>query len=146
MRRDRAWIERHIPHQGAMCLLDEIIAWDDALVTCRTATHCRLDNPLRARGGLPAVCGIEYAAQAVALHGALVSGRPSTRGYLASVRGVTLEVERLDDQGATLTINARLLGADEGSMLYRFDLTSGARSLLSGRLAVVLDATRSGIG
>jgi len=146
MRLDRAWIERHIPHQGAMCLLDEIIAWDDILITCRTGTHCNPENPLRARGSLPAVCGIEYAAQAVALHGALLSGHASTRGYLASVRGVTFTTDRLDGQGAVLTINGRLLGADQGTMLYQFDLASESRTLLSGRLAVVLDAMRPGIG
>ena len=27
MRLDRAWIERHIPHQGRMCLLDEVLEW-----------------------------------------------------------------------------------------------------------------------
>lgn len=129
-----------------MCLLDEIIDWDDAHITCRTGTHGNPGNPLRARGCLPAVCGIEYAAQAVALHGALVSGRASTRGYLASVRGVTIAVDRLDDQGSTLTVKAHLLGADDGSMLYQFDLASDSRPLLSGRLTVVLDATRPGIG
>jgi hypothetical protein len=73
---DRAWIERNLPHQGRMSLLDEIVAFDDthaARVRARTATR---DHPLRVRGELPAVCGIEYGAQAAAAHGALRSRIP----------------------------------------------------------------------
>ncbi|MGA2366137.1 MAG: 3-hydroxylacyl-ACP dehydratase, partial [Steroidobacteraceae bacterium] len=28
MRPDRAWIVAHIPHQGRMCLLDQVLSWD----------------------------------------------------------------------------------------------------------------------
>ena len=69
---DRSWIEQHIPHKGRMCLLDEVLNWDATQIRCRSATHRTTDNPLRAHGRLGAVCGIEYAAQAMAVHGALV--------------------------------------------------------------------------
>ena len=55
-----------------MCLLDEVLTWDATQIRCRSATHRVPDNPLRAHGRLGAVCGIEYAAQAMAVHGALV--------------------------------------------------------------------------
>jgi predicted hotdog family 3-hydroxylacyl-ACP dehydratase len=73
MRLNRAWIESRIPHRGRMCLLDEVIAWSDARVSCRSSTHREADNPLRAYGRLGVACGIEYAAQAMAVHGALVA-------------------------------------------------------------------------
>jgi predicted hotdog family 3-hydroxylacyl-ACP dehydratase len=68
---NRAWIEARIPHQGRMCLLDEVLDWNAQHIRCRTATHRALDNPLRSHGRLGTACGIEYAAQAMALHGAL---------------------------------------------------------------------------
>jgi predicted hotdog family 3-hydroxylacyl-ACP dehydratase len=74
MRLDRAWIEGHIPHQGRMCLLDEVIGWNSGSISCRSGSHRALDHPLRAHGRLGIACGIEYAAQAMAVHGALVAG------------------------------------------------------------------------
>jgi predicted hotdog family 3-hydroxylacyl-ACP dehydratase len=71
---NRAWIEARIPHQGRMCLLDQVIEWNAQHIRCRTATHRAPDNPLRAHDRLGIACGIEYAAQAMALHGALVNG------------------------------------------------------------------------
>src|SRR5579864_9625666 len=109
---DRHWIEQHIPHEGRVCLLDEVLSWDARHIRCRSATHRTADNPLRAHGRLGAACGIEYAAQAMAVHGALVaasaplastvsrsvrSSLGAAVGYLASVRNVALHVARLDD-------------------------------------------------
>src|SRR5580658_11189609 len=70
---DHNWIEQHIPHKGRMCLLDEVLSWDATRIRCRSATHRSPDNPLRQHGRLGAACGIEYAAQAMAVHGALVA-------------------------------------------------------------------------
>ena len=42
------------------------------------------------------MAGVEYASQAMALHVALQSQGPATRGYLASLRAVTLHTDRLD--------------------------------------------------
>ena len=70
---DRAWIASHIPHQGSMCLLDYVEAWDRERIRCRASSHRAADNPLRAYGRLGAACGIEYAAQAMAVHGALLA-------------------------------------------------------------------------
>jgi predicted hotdog family 3-hydroxylacyl-ACP dehydratase len=57
-----------------MCLLDEVTGWDTERISCRTSTHRAADNPLRAHGQLGIACGIEYAAQAMAAHGALLGG------------------------------------------------------------------------
>jgi len=73
MQLNRQWIERHIPHAGRMCLLDEVLAWDANRIVCRSSTHRHVDNPLRVNGTLGAACGIEYAAQAMAVHGALIA-------------------------------------------------------------------------
>jgi predicted hotdog family 3-hydroxylacyl-ACP dehydratase len=153
---DRQWIEQHIPHKGRMCLLDEVLSWDAVRIRCRSATHRSADNPLRLHGRLGAACGIEYAAQAMAVHGALVAASAplastvatsvrgsigSSVGYLASVRNVTLRVERLDDLEADLIAAAERVTGDGRTVLYEFSVTSGRQLLLSGRASIVFDAT-----
>jgi predicted hotdog family 3-hydroxylacyl-ACP dehydratase len=149
-RLNRDDIARRIPHHGSMCLLDSVLSWDDNFIRCETRSHLAPQHPLRAHGRLGAACGIEYAAQAMALHGALVAerldsgdagvGSPPRSGYLASVRGVTLGVERLDTVAGPLTVNAERITGDAHTVLYRFDVQAGAQTLLSGRAVVVLDA------
>lgn len=132
-----------------MCLLECVSAWDTQQIRCEAGSHRDSNNPLRAYGRLGAACGIEYAAQAMAVHGALLAeawadaGAASKRpamGYLVSVRGVTLHVDRLDDLSDALSIHAERFGGDSGTVLYSFTLHAGARLLLGGRAAVILDA------
>ncbi len=151
MRLDRSWIERNIPHHGRMCLLDEVIEWDAGHIRCRSSTHRRPDHPLRSHNRLGVACGIEYAAQSMAVHGALAGGAPagpgagiiiSEVGFLAGLRDVQLHVARLDDLHADLIADAELIAGDHGSALYEFALTSEARRLLSGRATVVFNANQ----
>ena len=150
MRLDRSWIERHIPHHGRMCLLDEVIEWDARHIRCRSGTHRAPDHPLRSRNRLSVACGIEYAAQSMAVHGALSQGpggggadaARSEVGFLAGLRDVELLVARLDDIEADLISEAELIAGDHGSALYEFALTCGARRLLNGRAIVVFDANK----
>jgi predicted hotdog family 3-hydroxylacyl-ACP dehydratase len=151
MRLNRAWIESRIPHRGRMCLLDEVIAWSAARVSCRSSTHREADNPLRAHGRLGIACGIEYAAQAMAVHGALVAassaadhGAPLTgtpaAGFLAAVRDVRFHSLRLDDVQGDLICDAARMAGDATTALYEFELRSEAALLLRGRATVVFDA------
>jgi predicted hotdog family 3-hydroxylacyl-ACP dehydratase len=152
---DREWIEQHIPHKGRMCLLDEVLSWDATRIRCRSTTHRAADNPLRAHGRLGAACGIEYAAQAMAVHGALIAASAplsstvsshvrgsigATVGYLASVRHVALNVTRLDDLETELIAAAERVTGDGRTVLYEFAVSSADRVLLSGRASIVFDA------
>jgi predicted hotdog family 3-hydroxylacyl-ACP dehydratase len=139
---DRDWIAAHIPHQGAMCLLDAVLDWSDAAIVCRATRHADPAHPLRAEGRLGAAAGIEYAAQAMAVHGALIAGdnAPPRQGYLTSVRSVALHVARLDDLPGALDVRAERLSGDGNHILYQFRLDHAGRCLLEGRAAVVLDA------
>lgn len=140
---DHAWIAHHIPHQGSMCLLDQVEAWDRQRIQCRATSHRAADNPLRAAGRLGAACGIEYAAQAMAVHGALLAPPDSTRarvGYLVSVRGTRLHVARLDDIADALRVEATCITRSENNILYQFSVSAAGRLLLEGRAAVVVDA------
>jgi predicted hotdog family 3-hydroxylacyl-ACP dehydratase len=133
-------IARLIPHAGAMCLLEEVTTWDDASIRCTAVSHRDPDNPLLDSGRLAAVCGVEYAAQAMAVHGGLASGgkRPAV-GYLASVRDLTCHVGRLDDLAEDLIIEADKLMGEGSNVIYGFTVRAGGRELLSGRAAVVID-------
>jgi predicted hotdog family 3-hydroxylacyl-ACP dehydratase len=142
---DRADIAKMIPHAGAMCLLDGVVHWDEKRIRCFSRSHRDADNPLRVAGRLPALCGIEYAAQAMATHGGLaggVDGRPRA-GYLASLREVVCHRDRLDDLEQDLIVEAERLMGDETHVVYRFTLRAGGLELLSGRATVSLDAERS---
>lgn len=141
-----------------MCLLDRVLEWDTARIRCAAVSHRAPDNPLRAHGRLASACGIEYAAQAMAVHGALCAGAgaegdiegtgdsaPVPRmGMLTSVRGVELNVPRLDDIAADLMVEALRMSGDDNTIVYGFTLQADARVLLSGRATVILDIAAMG--
>lgn len=144
---NRAAIASRIPHQGEMCLLERVVAWSGERIECEAASHRSPTNPLRAHGRLGVACGIEYAAQAMAVHGALAgeaagpAAAAPRAGYLASVRGVSLNATRLDDVTGDLTVRAERLMGDHNNVVYGFEVAGGGRVLLSGRATVVLDAS-----
>lgn len=142
---DHAWIAAHIPHQGSMCLLDRVLAWDAQHIRCAATSHRSPGNPLREQGRLGVSNAIEYAAQAMAVHGVLLAGagRPLGVGYLASVRGVRLHAERLDDVAGDLHVEVQRLSGDDAVILYAFTVSGAGRCLAEGRASVVLDADSS---
>ena len=138
---DHDWIAAHIPHQGSMCLLDRVESWDAERIQCRAHSHRSPDNPLRSHDRLGSACGIEYAAQAMAVHGALRNqSKHASAGFLVSVRGTRLYVQRLDDIVADLIVKASSITCSENNILYRFEVCAEDRLLIEGRAAVVLDA------
>ena len=139
---DHAGIAGMIPHSGAMCLLGHLEAWDRERIVCIAQSHRDDANPLRSATGLLAPCAIEYAAQAMALHGALIgqaAGTPARPGYLASARGVRLQALRLDDLAGPLRIEATRAAGDEKQILYAFRVSHDGATIAEGRATVVLD-------
>lgn len=138
------WIAARVPHQGRMCLLDRVeqVTADGAV--CTAVSHANADNPMRDSGRLGAACGIEYAAQAMALHGALIAQArgvpPPSMGFLVSVRAVALHVSRLDDVGERLTVQVHSDVDNGDHSVYSFALSADGRALIDGRAVVVLDA------
>lgn len=141
---DKAWIEAHIPHQGTMCLLDNVICWNEEEITCHANSHNLVDNPLRYQDQLNMACGIEYAAQAMAVHGALLAqhDKPPRAGFLVSVRGATVHRARLDDIKHHLEIKATCSHRAGGNILYEFSLHAASELLLEGRATVMLNAEK----
>lgn len=146
MKLDRAFIAARIPHASSMCLLDGVEEWAEDFIACRADSHREPDNPLSAAGRLGVANGIEYCAQAMAIHGALLAGADTAprAGYLTSVREVVFHAERLDDIEEDLLVRANLLSGDGNAMLYEFSVSGNARLLISGRASVKLDATGTG--
>ncbi|HZZ92054.1 MAG TPA: 3-hydroxylacyl-ACP dehydratase [Usitatibacter sp.] len=136
------WLTAHVPHQGPMSLLDEVVHWDFGRLAARASGHRDARHPLRRHGMLPAVCAIEYGAQAVAAHGALLANGMPARGFLASVRGVSLRVDRLDDIEEPLEVEVQRLGGGAHGLLYAFRVSAAARVLAAGRLTIALQAAR----
>lgn len=121
-----------------MCLLDEVLLWDASHIVCRSRSHLAQDNPLRSNGHLRTVCGVEYAAQAMAVHGALLSSEPVVAGYLVSIRNLKLNEPYLDGSDEALMVDAkRLMGGADG-LVYEFIVATQKNTLLSGRATVSL--------
>ena len=129
-----------LPHTDAMCLLHEVTAWDMERIACLAVSHNDPANPLRHNGQLPAHCAIEYAAQAMAVHGGLAaqSGSKPRIGFIGSVRDVKLYAQRLDDIAAPLEIEAVKQLADANHSLYELRVSAAGRELMTGRAAVFL--------
>ena len=129
-----------IPHQGIMCLLEGVQSWDQTQIFCAVTSHQDPANPLREGTRLHAVCGIEYAAQAIAVHRALLGTEFNGRaiGVIGGMRNVLLAVDRLDDIAEMLTVRAEKLLEQGGSLMYRFAIHAGDRVLISGRASVMM--------
>ena len=130
-----------IPHQGAMCLWDEVLDWDAQAVRLAARNHVDPTHPLRSDGRLHAVHLCEYGAQAMAVHGGLrarAGGGRAAAGVLVALRGVELHVTRIDDLDGALECHARVLVEAEGSQQYAFDIHHRGTLLAQGRAAVML--------
>lgn len=133
-----------IPHAGEMCLLDELLSWDEENITCRSNRFTTAANPLRRTNDmLGTATAIEAAAQAMALHARLTApqqGAPCP-GLLAALRDVHLTTATLSSTGP-LTLHAtRLVGDDTGAS-YGFTVRDNHTIHLTGR-ATVLFGTAS---
>ncbi len=159
---DAERIRKLVPHAGNMCLLERVVACDAASIRCETRSHLDQSNPLRRNGHLASICAIEYAAQAMALHGALTApkdigaltapGHSGTltaaasgntpadvrHGYLASVRDLRCRTRCLDQYTGTLSVSATLVFDESARRIYSFVVAAGKTELVTGRAAVIL--------
>ena len=143
---DRATIEALVPHAGAMCLWDEVVAWDPQRVALRSHGHRDPAHPLRSHGVLRAIHLCEYGAQAMAVHGGLLAreaGGAARPGFLVALRNVELHCARIDDLSGPLECEAEALVAGEGAQQYRFAIRHDGTLLAEGRAAVMLQPTET---
>lgn len=137
---NRAEIAEKIPHDGAMVLLDEVTAWDEDEIRCKTAAHLREDNPFYRDGRLGASALVEFAAQAMALHMALLSGAkgPPPKGHLVSIKKLRLNKETVHDIEGELTILCRVTIRGDRTSIYAFRAMSNDEVLVEGEVLVAL--------
>jgi predicted hotdog family 3-hydroxylacyl-ACP dehydratase len=142
-----------------MCLLDRVLSWDGDHLECSAGLSLSTaDHPLAQDGRLPATAAIEYAAQAMALHGRLMqeqaaedaaaadpegaASAPSQaprRGFLAGLRSIHLHARWIGVDTPLLTIRVERFAGDEVQVLYDFEVR-GSGPIARGRAVVVLDA------
>jgi predicted hotdog family 3-hydroxylacyl-ACP dehydratase len=136
----KAEIRTLIPHSDLMCLLDDVMQWDDRSIVCITNTHRDPANPLRRGGCLSALHAFEYGAQAAAVHGGLRArsvGTKAAPGYLAALRDGRLQAARLDQIHLPLRICATRLFGDRANTVYEFVLSAAAVLIANGRVTIV---------
>ncbi len=133
----RLEIEQYLPHSDTMCLLDEVSRTTEQSLWAQTKSHLSTDNPLMINGRIAAVNGIEYAAQAMALHGYLLSGEQKD-GYIASVRNIKILAPFLPLDDVPIVIQVDSLLNDPYGFTYQFLLSSQKKPLISGKITVFL--------
>lgn len=136
-----------VPHAGAMCLWDEVVAWDAARIELRAGNHRDPSHPLRSGGRLHALHLCEYGAQAMAVHGGLrarEAGGAARPGLLVALRGVVLHVDRIDGLAGPLEGSAEQLADSPASQQYAFRIRHAGTLLAEGRAAVMLAAGTGG--
>ena len=129
-----------IPHSFNMCLLERVDFWDKDKIVCYSNSHLSDTNPLRRKGNLSSVHLLEYAAQAMAVHGGLhdrEQGVQMTEGYLAALRDVSINLCQINELQSELRIEATQILSQGGNMIYAFSVSSAEAELTSGRATVV---------
>ena len=137
----RAELMALIPHQGAMCLLDRVVAWDESSIHAASGTHRDASHPLRHGARLAALHLCEYGAQAMAIHGGLLAAAQGGRarpGLLVSLRAVELACDDLQHCEGELDVHARVLHSDGAGWQYEFHVEHRGVRLAQGRAAVML--------
>jgi len=129
-----------IPHQGGMCLLDEVVDWDSERIHCRSRSHQRIDNPLRSDTGLRGIHLCEYGAQSMAVHGGLLAradGGRALPGLLVSLRGVRIARAFVHALEGPLDVHGEKLTSGVAGWQYAFRVEHRGELLAEGRAAVM---------
>jgi len=127
-----------IPHAGNMILIDQVEDWGDKFIICNTISHMAKDNPLRLNGILSSIHLIEYGAQAMAIHGGLLTGKASP-GFLAAARGVHFHIDCLDQIQGPMIISAQAELKIKNGAVYEFHITDSTNTLLVDARATVIN-------
>lgn len=132
---DRTQIAALIPHGDSMCLLDEVIAWDERQIHCRSHYFASATNPLFEGGQLDTVLLLEYGAQAAAVHAGLLQSRlgESRPAYIGAVKDVEL-LAAIADNSRALDLYAQCLLSSSQGAIYELVARQAGNTLLRGRL------------
>ena len=133
-----------------MCLIDRLNQWSPERAVCESCAHLRSTHPLSGKTRLGSASLIEVAAQAMALHGALLGSADAIdpaspaaeqkHGVLAGVRKVVLHETDIAMIDVSLRVEVTLSSGDSNTALYAFDVSANGQSLASGRATVLFAA------
>lgn len=135
-----------LPHAAPMILIDSLLESTENVLLCRANSHLKADNPLRIDGVLSVFAGVEYAAQAMAVHGRLsreATASPPVRGFVAVASKLEAHAEQLDAIASPLQIRVERVASNHDSSLYTFTLHAEQQLLLEGQLMAVLEASEN---
>ena len=132
-------VKPFVPHRGAMMLLDRLVAIGIEHVACEWSIS--EENAFLQPGrGVPAYVGIEYMAQAVAVHAgarALADGNPPPLGFLLGTRKFESEVAYLEE-GVTYRAECQQIIKGEGGLgSFECCIKSGDKTLARAHLSVL---------
>jgi len=136
-------IEQRLPHAGKMSLLDKVTYADRLTLSASAVSHLSSDNPLRFNHKLSSINGIEYAAQAMAIHGFLLSELKQTEastktGYIATIRNIDIFTPFFPETESVIKIEVKQLMSDTNGFTYQFHISDGKKTLISGKITVFL--------
>jgi predicted hotdog family 3-hydroxylacyl-ACP dehydratase len=140
-------IALRVPHKDAMCLLDTVESWSSDDIFANAIIDSKT-NPLMIEGQLDSTAAIEYAAQAMAVHGALLSEvaaakgdsqRKPSMGFLASVRSVVCHKPWLHESTNPIAISATRTAGTVSPVSYDFSVSAREEVYVTGKATVVLN-------
>jgi predicted hotdog family 3-hydroxylacyl-ACP dehydratase len=148
---DAVSLAQFIPHSGPMVLLDRVVTWDENSIVCLAKSHKDPANPLRLNGCLSSVQTIEYTAQAVSLHAALMciytqkpidglaEAKAIETGFLAVVRDFELLDVCLDDfDDEFLELSAQMSSMGPRMIQYHVQSRLGGTTISKGLISLVV--------
>jgi predicted hotdog family 3-hydroxylacyl-ACP dehydratase len=92
------------------------------------------------------IAGVEYAAQAMAVHVGLttdISERNASVGYLGAVRNLHVHSHTFQQFAEDLTIEANILLQQSMSFIYNFSIRAHETPLLQGRASIFIQEPES---
>ncbi len=133
---------RHLPYGKTLQLLDDISHCDQTTI-CALAHHWRnaatlLSGATEGSPSIRAIALLEFAAQAMALHG-ISQGDTNAAAKQVSVLSVKKlrACAQVPESTAPLEVKAELMTQLEGSAQYRFQVGLDDNELLAGELLVL---------
>ena len=129
-----------LPHAGTARMIERVLRWDREEIVAATTRHRAPDNPLRKDGRLAAVHLAEFGAQAMAIHGGLLTtadGGTPRPALLVSIRDLVLRRDYIEQLPGELEITARALLAGASGFQYSFDVRNAGELIARGRVAAM---------
>jgi predicted hotdog family 3-hydroxylacyl-ACP dehydratase len=130
-------LERLIPHSGSMRLLSRVLSHSGGVTVC-AIDPADAELFREADGRVPAWVAVEYMAQCVAAHGALLDGHAETGprpGFLVGAKRISLHRESFAI-GESLEVSARVLQRIGRLATLACELRAGGEVAAEGTLSV----------